>query len=132
MQAEQPINEIEHPFGDLIGLEISEAKDGCSIARLQVVPSHMNAHGVVHGAVLFALSDTSMGAAVKSLLGPGETCATIELQIRFFAPVREGSLTAATEAVSRGRRVMQLESRITDASGRLVATAMGSFAVLGT
>lgn len=121
----------EHPFGELIGLEIAEATDGCSIAHLRVVGSHLNPHGVVHGAVLFALADTSMGAAVKSLLGPGESCATIEVQIRFFAPVREGAVTVATEAVSRGKRVMQLDSHLTDASGRLVATASGSFAVMG-
>lgn len=119
-----------HPFADLIGLEVSEASDGIAVTKLEVQPALLNPHGVLHGGVLFSMADTSMGAAVKSLLDEAELCASIEVQIRFLAPCKDGTLTAATEVVGRGRRVMQLESRITDASGRLIATATGSFAVL--
>lgn len=119
-----------HPFGDLIGLEVTEANEGVAVTRLDVRPELLNPHSVLHGGVLFSMADTSMGAAVKSLLDEAELCASIEVHIRFLAPCKDGTLTSVTEVVGRGKRVMQLESRITDASGRLIATATGAFAVL--
>ncbi|RIK06698.1 MAG: hypothetical protein DCC49_11245 [Acidobacteria bacterium] len=119
-----------HPFGELIGLEVTEANDGVAVTRLEVQPELLNPHGVLHGGVLFSMADTAMGAAVKSLLDEAELCASIEVHIRFLAPCKDGTLTSVTEVVGRGKRVMQLESRITDASGRLIATATGAFAVL--
>jgi acyl-CoA thioesterase len=64
------------------------------------------------------------------LLGEGEACASIEVQLRFLRPVAAGRLTARTEVLRRGRRVVQLASRIEDAAGELVAVASGSFAVI--
>ncbi|MFM8946165.1 MAG: PaaI family thioesterase, partial [Actinomycetota bacterium] len=65
-----------------------------------------------------------------SVLGAGHYCSTIEIQIRYLRPVTDGGLTVETQVVKPGRRIVHLESRVTDANGRLVATATGSYAVL--
>lgn len=119
-----------HPFGELIGLEVTEANDGVAVIRIEVRPELLNSHGVLHGGVLFSMADTSMSAAVMSLLDEAELCEPIEIHIRILAPCKDGTVTSVTEVIGRGKRVMQLESRITDASGRLIATATGAFAVL--
>lgn len=118
-----------HPFADLIGLRTDGRGTGASEMSLEVSPDHMNPHGVVHGAVLYALADTGMGAALYPSLAPGETCATIEIKISYFRPVRAGRVVCRTETLNRGRTIANLESRLY-VDGRLVAQANGNYAIL--
>lgn len=111
-------------------MTIETPRRGHSVASVEITPELHNPNGVVHGAVLFALADTSMGAATMSTLDTGLACASIEVHIRFLRPVANGRLTAQTDVVKGGRRVVQLDSRIVDHEGTLVATASGSFAVI--
>jgi acyl-CoA thioesterase len=119
---------MKHPFAELIALEVVEQAEGRSRCELEVTPDHLNPHGVVHGAVLFALADTGMGAALYPTLGSGESCATIEIKINFFRPAKTGRLRCDTTVVNRGRTVANLESRVT-LEGVLLAVANGNYAV---
>src|SRR5450756_2163300 len=91
---------------------------------------HQNPHGFVHGAVIFAMGDTSMGAATMSMLDERQRCSAIERQLRFLRPVESGRLSADTTVVKAGRRRFHLESKVHDAQGRWVAMATGSSAVV--
>ncbi len=119
---------MAHPFGDWLGLEILEQRSGYSRCALTVQEMHLNPHGVVHGAVLYALADTGMGAALYPSLASGEICATIEIKISYYRPVSEGRLTSEAVTVHRGRRVAYLEASIY-AHEDLVAKASGSFLI---
>jgi len=90
----------------------------------------MNPNSIAHGAVPFTLMDTAMGAAVMSVLDDGCLCATIEMHTRFHRAGRAGRLTAEATVVSPGRQIVHLEARTVDATGRLVASATASFAVI--
>jgi hypothetical protein len=81
----------------------------------------------VHGAVLFAMVDTAMGAATMGSHDEGLACASIEVHLRFLRAAAAGRLTSV---VKGGRRVVQLEGSVRDESGELIATASGSFAVI--
>ena len=120
---------MDHPFADLIGLSVTQQSPGSSRCALTLRAEHLNPHGVVHGAVVFALADTGMGAALYPTLAPGESCATIEVKINYFRPAREGELVCETSVVNRGRSVANLESRVF-ASGQLIASANGNYAIL--
>jgi uncharacterized protein (TIGR00369 family) len=85
---------------------------------------------VVHGAVLFAMVDTAMGAAAMRAVPAGHHCASIEVHLRFLRPVTGGDLRAAVEVERAGRRVIHLSGRVVDGDDVLVATATGTFAVL--
>lgn len=122
------LHTIGHPFADHLGLRFTGHGEGSSRCALEVGEVHLNPHGVVHGAVIFALADTGMGAALYPTLGEGESCATIEIKINFFRPVSGGALECTSTLVNRGRTVANLESRITR-EGVLVAVANGNFAV---
>lgn len=118
------------PLQSHLGMTIESSSAGVAVASLEVTPELHNPNGVVHGAVLFAMADTSMGAATMSSLDAGSACASIEVHLRFLRPSAAGRLVAETAVVKGGRRVVQLESRIHDGDGELVATASGSFAVI--
>ena len=121
-----------HPFADLLGLEVETTGEGTATARLELADRHRNPHGMAHGAVLFALVDTSMGGAAMSVVPPGRWCASIDVQLRFVRPVAAGGLVAETEVVHPGRTVVQLTSTVRSTeTGKVVATATGAFAVLG-
>jgi len=119
---------MEHPFAELIELRVEQQHNGHSLLTLAVAPAHLNPHRVVHGAVLYAMADTGMGAALYPSLAPGELCATIEIKINYFKPVHAGTLSCATTVINRGRSVANLEARITS-DGVLVAQANGNYAI---
>ena len=111
-------------------MSIERPEPGRAIARVEAQPTHHNPHGFVHGAVVFTMIDTSMGAAVMSMLPEGQRCSTIELQVRFLRPIIDAALTAETSVIKPGKRVFHLESKVTSADGKVVATGTGSFAVI--
>jgi acyl-CoA thioesterase len=119
---------MEHPFANLIALRTEEQAEGRSRLSLVVAPAHLNPHQVVHGAVLYAMADTGMGAALYPSLAEGEICATIEVKINYFKPVSSGTLTCITQVIHRGRSVANLESRLYVGEA-LVAMANGNYAI---
>lgn len=119
---------MDHPFAELIALRTDERGAGHSCLSLQVRPEHLNPHRVVHGAVLYAMADTGMGAALYPTLADGEICATIEIKINYFKPVSDGKVRCVTQMVHRGRRVANLESRLF-VGDTLVAQANGHYAI---
>ena len=100
------------------------------LVRAEVTSEHLNPHGAVHGAVLFAMVDTAMGAATMSVLGPDQWCASIDVQLRFCKPVFEGVLLGTANVVQAGKRIVHLKAEIHDQSQDLVGLATGSFAVI--
>jgi len=115
-------------FGRLIGLEVTERAAGESRCTLGVGPHRLNPHGTVHGGVLYSLADQGMGAAVYTLLGEDESCATIEIKMVYLAAVREGTLDCRTRVLHKGRRLVVLESEVMSGE-KLAAKALGSFAI---
>ena len=117
-----------HPFAELIALKIDEQRTGFSQLSLEVSSEHLNPHHVVHGAVIYALADTGMGAALYPTLQEGQICATIEIKINYFKPVAVGRLVCVTELLNRGKTVVNLDSKIF-LEGKLVASANGNYAI---
>jgi uncharacterized protein (TIGR00369 family) len=117
-------NDPGFPLADFLSMRIERLEPGHARAVLEANEVHHNPHGFLHGAVLFTMVDTAMGAATMSLLPEGQRCTTIEIQLRFLRPVVEGALAADTTArraprvegdrrrrPSRGGRHRQLRRR---------------------
>jgi acyl-CoA thioesterase len=116
------------PFVNHLGLVIEEAAAGQSRCTLEVRDIHMNSSGIVHGAVLFALVDTGMGAALFATLDDEHACATIEAKINYFKPVQRGTITCSSELIHRSRNVASLEAALM-VDGELVARGFATFSV---
>lgn len=119
---------MSHRFVDHVGLRIVESGNGTSLLSLTLQPHHRNLNGVAHGAVLFTLADTGMGAALYPTLEPHEACSTIEVKIAYFRPVTGGEIECRSSLVYRGRSTASLESSLT-VDGVLVSRASGTFAI---
>lgn len=119
------------PLADFLGMHTEPGADGSATARLQLGPEHLNPHGVAHGAVLFALVDTAMGAATLSVLPAGQLCASVDVHVQFCRAVRAGQIVATGRVLHAGRRIVHLEAQVHDGEGALVAFGTGSFATVG-
>ena len=75
---------MNHPYADLIGLNIIELETGYSKCVVDATEKLFNPHGVVHGGVLYSMADTGMGAALYPHLAPGEL--TITLSVTYTLP----------------------------------------------
>ena len=128
-------NEIESTpremgtFGRLIGLSFTARANGYSRCVLTVSDTLLNPNGVLHGGVVYSMADTGMGGALYSSLAPGETCATIEINIVYLKAVTDGDLTCETRLIHKSSNIGVLESQI-DNQGHLVAKALGTFSIL--
>ncbi|MDH5605548.1 MAG: PaaI family thioesterase [Anaerolineae bacterium] len=120
--------EQKHPFAELIGLQYLKTEDQLFTCKLEINPSHLNPNGVVHGGVLYTLADTCMGGALFYSLEEGKTCATVEIKISYFKPVREGSVICRAKIIHRGNSLASLEAEVT-LDELLVSKAYGTFAI---
>jgi len=115
------------PFNQYLGTRIVRMEAGEAEVALDLAPHHTNNRGVAHGGVVAAVLDSAMGAAVISAIPQEWWCATTGLSILFVAGPREGALIATGKVVRRGRSVAFAHGEVREASGRLIATAEGTW-----
>ena len=123
------MTESPFPFQELVGYHLEQG-DGRCVAWVDIDERHMNPNGVVHGAVLFALVDTAMGGATSSVMQDGSWCATIDVNIRYFAPCLSGRVVAEVTVRRAGRRIVHLDGVVRDEDGKEYASATGTYAVI--
>jgi uncharacterized protein (TIGR00369 family) len=120
----------QFPLRRHLGLEVAATGRATARASLDADARHLNPNAVVHGAVLFAMVDTAMGAAAMTVVPQRCACASVEVHLRFLAPATAGRLVCEVAVDRAGSRIIFLSGQITDAAGVLVATATGTFAVI--
>jgi acyl-CoA thioesterase len=76
----------------MLGIELLDYGDGWARTRLTVRDDMVNGHGICHGAMIFALADTTFACACNSW-GPVTVAAGGD--IVFVAPARTGDLLTA-------------------------------------
>ena len=114
-------------FDEHLGARVDRTGEGATTARLPIRPHHLNHGGVVHGGVYSALLDTAMGSAVVASIPDDWRCATTSIHVQFLESAKDGELRAHGRVVRRGRRVAFVRGEITDAAGRPLASAQGTW-----
>ena len=118
------------PFHQWAGLELLSVGDGRAEVLMVLRPHHFNPQGIVHGGIITAVADTSIGLALRSRLRPGLTHRTAQLNVHFLAKGEGNRLVGRGRAVHLGQRMGYGESEVLDGEGRLLARASGTFIVL--
>lgn len=97
--------------------------------RMEIRPDLMNAAGFLAGVSTYAMIDYTMGSALWRDTADDEGIATLNIAINYVQTALEGELicTAEVDRRNKGSAVLRSEVRHTD--GRLIATAVGSFAI---
>ena len=97
--------------------------------RLTVRAELINPAGLLSGPVAYAMVDYSMGSALWVERERGERIATIGIAINYLRTAREGDVICDSTLDRRNDRVAVLRSEVSDESGGLLATAIGSFSI---
>jgi uncharacterized protein (TIGR00369 family) len=121
------------PFIESMGVHLLEMADGRALATMIPRAEHMNSWSVVHGGVMMTLLDFVMSMASRSMRDDlaGDTAAaggslTVEMKTTFIRP-GTGVMTIKGQCVHAGRSLSFCEGEITDAQGKTLARASGTF-----
>ncbi len=110
------------PFAATLGIELVEASPDVVRATLAWAPERCTTGGIMHGGALMALADNGGGiCAFLNLPEGAHGTATIESKTNFLRAAREGTVTATTRPLHRGRTMIVLETEVADGTGKLVA-----------
>ena len=120
------------PIGHTLGFRLVDAGDGWAAFEGVPGPEHYNPAGTVHGGYAATLLDSACGIAVVTKLEDGQGMTTLELKTSYLKAMSDktGTVRAEGRVISMGRRVAYAEAKLTDAAGRLLATATSTLLVI--
>lgn len=119
------LQEVE-PLMAFIGYRVTELSQGRACAEFDMSPNVQRIGGVLHGGVIMAALDETMGLAALTL-NDGVDQVTVELKVNFLSPGVKGPFRVCGWVVRRGRRVVAVQGEVRDADGGLVAIALGTW-----
>jgi uncharacterized protein (TIGR00369 family) len=97
--------------------------------RLTIRDELINPAGLLAGPVAYAMIDYCMGSTLWKSRVKGERIATIGISINYVQTAREGDAICTSTLDRRNDRIAVLSSRVEHEDGRLLTTAIGSFAI---
>jgi len=103
--------------------------DDAGTSRLKIRPELINAGGLLSGVATYALVDYTMGSALWAQTSDEESIATVNIAINYVQTATEGEIVCSTTVDRRNRTSAVLSSEVRHEDGRLIATAIGSYAI---
>lgn len=96
------------------------------ICRLSFEVSEMlkNPQGTLHGGIIAAVMDISMGHLLRKTIGPA---ITIEMKTQYLRSVAKGIATVEGRFIKKGRSINFMESRLFGDDDKLAATTTATF-----
>ncbi|WP_156473665.1 PaaI family thioesterase [Neptuniibacter marinus] len=125
--------EMRYPtaISKLLDFRIIAIAKGQATLSICTDPSvHGNQQGTVHGGLLSELADAAIGTAHSTAIQKGESFTSLDLQIKFFRPVWQSTLTATASPVQRGQMISHYQCEIARENGDMVALASGTVMTL--
>ncbi|MFQ5568949.1 MAG: PaaI family thioesterase [Rhodothermales bacterium] len=117
----------QFPFFNLIGLKVLDIEPGWSKTRVTWRDDLAQPFGVMHGGVIASLIDTGIAHALllteafDRLRREKGALVSIDLRVKYFRPVSEGSLICESTIPRMGRQIIHAESIVTNDGGKEVA-----------
>ena len=113
------------PIMELLGIRLVSVEEGVVRMGITAAEYLYNPIGMVHGGVAATLLDSVMGCAVHSLLPAGRGYTTLEIKVNYVRAITDavGEVIGEGRITHLGRQTGVADGRLTDAAGRLYATA---------
>jgi uncharacterized protein (TIGR00369 family) len=120
------------PIAALLGFELMVVEPGYAELTLDPAEFHYSPNGSVHGGVYATLLDSAAGCAVQSLLPPGTSYTSLDLNIKFLRrlTLETGTVRAIGTVTHFGKQTALVEARLLNGADRLFATATSSCLVI--
>lgn len=119
------------PIGETLDFRLTEAEDGRVVFVGTPGLHAYNPLGTIHGGYAATLLDSACGCAGHTRLGPTQGYTTLELKVSYLRAmtVDTGPVRAEGRVITSGRRAAFTEATITDAAGKIYATATSTLLV---
>jgi uncharacterized protein (TIGR00369 family) len=123
----------EFPLFKNMGFELLDVEPGRSVIRATHRYDLCQPAGVMHGGVIATLVDTGMAHSIllteynRRLHYSGGSIVSLDLRIKYFRPVPNGTIIATSTAPRLGSRIVHTESVVTNEQGKEVAKADAIF-----
>ena len=115
------------PFEEYLGMRIEEAAGGKAVLSLPFRVKLAQGKGLMHGGAVTALADTAVAMAIKSILPEDTHFATVEMSLKFHAPVKGGTVKAVARVAEQEGRTIRGEAEVFDEHGVKVASFVSVF-----
>jgi uncharacterized protein (TIGR00369 family) len=95
------------PANRFLGLELISHSNELVILSMKVKPEYLQEYGVVHGAILTAIADTSAVYLFHPHLADDQKITSIEFKVNFIAPALNNGkpVQACAKVVKKGRKI---------------------------
>ena len=113
------------PSARLLGWRFVSLDKEAGVLRcaFEATEAFLNPAGVVQGGILASMLDEAMGPVTAAVSGGEVFAQTLEMKISYLRAARPGPIFGEGRIVQRGREILFLEGRLTDAEGRALASA---------
>jgi len=118
------------PYYRLLGLDVTEIKEGESTIHMLFKQDLTHPYGFVHGGAIASLADSAVAMALVSLVEPKDRITTIEFKINFFVPVGKGELKAHAKIIYKGSKIAVGDVEVTNEAGKLVAKVTATYSIM--
>ena len=119
-------------IGRTMGFDLVEIEHGHVVFEGNPGLEVYNPIGMVHGGYAATLLDSACGCAVHSALSAVQAYSTLELKVAYHRALTSetGVVRATGSIVSIGRRAAFAQAKLTDAAGRLYASATSTLIIM--
>ena len=117
---------IHVPFLDMLGVKAELDAEDRPFVSVDVRPELMNSFHVTHGGVIMTLLDVAMAMSARVSSRHKGGAITVDMSMSFLRPV-SGRVTARGRVLHSGRSLYFCEGEAQDASGQMIAKALGTF-----
>ena len=106
-------------------LYLTELGPGVAKMSLRIQDFHINPRNIAHGAVAYALLDTAMGMAIRTI---NRNVVTLQSSMNHISVAELGDdLFTEAKVVDYGKKIIVAESEVFNQKGILVAVSRGTF-----
>jgi uncharacterized protein (TIGR00369 family) len=119
-------------FPQFLGLEVEELRQDYARMRIPWRPEYRQPAGVMHGGVIATLVDTVVVPAIGSGYDSPRALFTIDIALRFLAPIIDDDVVAEGWVRRRGLSIVFCDAEVRSGAGDLAATAALTYKVSAT
>lgn len=119
-------------IAESLRFQLVEIEDGRAVFEGEPDAHAYNPIGTVHGGYAATLLDSACGCAAHSKLAAGQGYTTLELKVAYHKAMTTttGVVRAEGRVLTMGRRAAFAEAKLTDAAGRLYASATSTLLII--
>ena len=112
-------------FGQLLGMEFTILEPGRIKYTMKITQDHLATPHAAHGGAVAALLDATVGVgALSAVCAENKVVSTVEMKTTFFGPALVGDeLTARSEIMRKGNRILFMEASVHNQRNELIAKA---------